>query len=63
MVGFTKKFDNVWMYSQKTINLLGEYIKKFPELISILLKTESAKDTFKSEEMFPDPITRYLFIF
>lgn len=46
------------MYSQKTIDLLGKYIQKFPELINILLRTESAKDTFKSEEMFPDPSTR-----
>lgn len=50
------------MYSQKTIDLLGEYIKKFPEIVTVLLNTESNKDTFKSEEMFPDPTTRY-FIF
>lgn len=56
-VGFTKKFDNAWMYSQKTIDLLGEYIQRFPELINVL-STESAKDTFKSEDMFPDPSTR-----
>jgi len=49
------------MYSQKTIDLLGEYIQRFPELINVLLKTENAKDTFKSEEMFPDPNTRYVF--
>lgn len=47
------------MYSQKTINLLGEYIQKFPELVNVLLNTENAKDTFKSEDMFPDPSTRY----
>lgn len=47
------------MYSQKTIDLLGEYIQKFPEIINVLLKTENTKDTFKSEEMFPDSSTRY----
>lgn len=46
------------MYSQKTIDLLGEYIEKFPEVINVLLSTDSAKDTFKSEDMFPDPNTR-----
>lgn len=47
------------MYSQKTIDLLDEYIKRFPELIEVLLKTDSVKDTFKSEDMFPDSSTRY----
>lgn len=50
------------MYSQKTIDLLGEYIQRFPELINILLRTEGVKDTFKSEEMFPDSNTRYVFM-
>jgi len=50
------------MYSQKTIDLLGEYIQKFPELINVLLNTESSKDTFKSEDMFPDPSTRFVFL-
>lgn len=49
------------MYSQKTIDLLGEYIQKFPELVNVLLSTENAKDTFKSEDMFPDSSTRYFF--
>lgn len=48
------------MYSQKTIDLLGEYIQRFPEVINILLGKESAKDTFKSEDMFPDSSTRYV---
>lgn len=51
------------MYSQKTIDLLGEYILKFPELVNLLLSTENNKDTFKSEDMFPDLSTRYLFIY
>lgn len=51
------------MYTQKTINLLGEYIQRFPELINVLLNTESVKDTFKSEDMFPDPSTRFVFFF
>lgn len=51
------------MYSQKTIDLLSEYIRRFPELINVLLNTESAKDTFKSEDMFPDPSTRFVIIF
>jgi len=46
------------MYSQKTIDLLGKYIEKFPEVINVLLRTDSAKDTFKSEDMFPDLNTR-----
>ncbi|XP_029346579.1 5'-3' exoribonuclease 1 isoform X2 [Acyrthosiphon pisum] len=58
VVGYTKKFDNVWMYSQKTIDLLGEYIQRFPELINVLLSTENTKDTFSSEDMFPNPSTR-----
>lgn len=48
------------MYSQKTIDLLGEYIQRFPELMNVLLRTDSNKDTFKVEEMFPDPSTRYV---
>ncbi|XP_025419892.1 5'-3' exoribonuclease 1 isoform X2 [Sipha flava] len=58
VVGYTKKFENTWMYSQKTIDLLDEYIQRFPEIINVLLKTESTQDTFKLEEMFPDPKTR-----
>lgn len=46
------------MYSQKTVDLLQEYIQRFPEIINILLGKESIKDTFKSEEMFPDSNTR-----
>jgi len=49
------------MYSQKTIDLLGEYIQRFPELINVLLSTESSKDTFSSEDMFPNPNTRFVF--
>jgi hypothetical protein len=48
------------MYSQKTIDLLDEYIQRFPEIINVLLKTENTQDTFKLEEMFPDPKTRYI---
>jgi len=51
------------MYSQKTIDLLGEYIQRFPELINVLLSTESSKDTFSSEDMFPNPSTRFVFFF
>jgi len=51
------------MYSQKTIDLLSEYIQRFPELINVLISTESAKDTFKSEDMFPDPSTRFVLFF
>jgi len=50
------------MYSQKTIDLLGEYIQRFPELINLLLRIDNVKDTFKLEEMFPDPITRYILL-
>lgn len=49
------------MYTQKTIDLVGEYIEKFPEVIHILSRTDSTKDTFKSEEMFKDPRLRYIF--
>lgn len=49
------------MYSQKTIDLLGEYIQRFPELMNVLSTTEGFKDTFKSEDMFPNPSTRFGF--
>lgn len=51
------------MYTQKTIDLLGEYIERFPELIEILLKSDNTKDTFKSGDMFPDPKTRYVYLY
>lgn len=51
------------MYTQKTIDLVGEYISLFPELIHVLSRTDSIKDTFKSEDMFVDPKLRYILLF
>lgn len=60
VVGYTKKVEKYWLYSQKTVDLLREYLERFPELQN-LVNTESANDTFRLEEMFPDKQTRYAF--
>ncbi|XP_050547911.1 5'-3' exoribonuclease 1-like, partial [Daktulosphaira vitifoliae] len=57
VIGYTKKVEKYWLYSQKTIDLLREYLERFPELQN-LVNTESTNDTFRIEEMFPDKQTR-----
>lgn len=34
--GYTKKFDTTWCYSMKAVDLVREYITKFPEILKCL---------------------------
>ncbi|CCE62737.1 hypothetical protein TPHA_0D00960 [Tetrapisispora phaffii CBS 4417] len=52
IMGYTYKNNNLWMYSEKAINLLLKFKKKFPALFQRLSNT---KDRFiRIKNIFPD---------
>ncbi|KAG8224751.1 hypothetical protein J437_LFUL005320 [Ladona fulva] len=51
--GFTKKDDNVWLYSERCIELLNNYIRKFPKLFKYLSEHADRND-FEESEVFTE---------
>ncbi|XP_072396590.1 5'-3' exoribonuclease 1 isoform X2 [Diabrotica undecimpunctata] len=49
--GYTKKLYNYWYYTEKTAELVKEYIDKFPEIVDFLNKPYDNDATFES--LFP----------
>lgn len=63
--GYTKRDEeNNWLYSSKVVDILYEYIEKFPEVFDYLFsKTNSSKDVHHVEDIFAsrpdvDPLER-----
>ncbi|KAG0306431.1 5'-3' exoribonuclease 1 [Dissophora globulifera] len=52
VLGYTRKADNGWEFSQKAVALLQEYKQLFPEFIEGLERNARA-DFFIAEEMYP----------
>lgn len=55
MIGYTRKRDNDWMYSNKTIAILEQYAEKFPRVIDFLIyHGRPNKDLYFESEIFPN---------
>lgn len=55
--GFTKKINNNWMYSDKTVQLVKDYMEFCPNVFECLNYNPKADSLFK-EDIFPED--RYL---
>lgn len=51
--GYSKKRDDTWLFSQKTLKLIEEYYEKFPEIF-ISLSQCADQDCFACEDLFTD---------
>ncbi|KAL4221730.1 5'-3' exoribonuclease 1 [Mactra antiquata] len=52
--GYTKNVDGQWQYSMKTVDILNEYMKKFPEMFEIISKSnKSHNDMFYESDVIP----------
>ncbi|KAK3912768.1 5'-3' exoribonuclease 1 [Frankliniella fusca] len=51
--GFTKKENNIWLYSRKAIAVLKEYVEKFPEVFELLSK-QTSNDMYDDKDIYPD---------
>jgi 5'-3' exoribonuclease 1 len=52
VLGYTRKVDTTWEYSQKAVDLLQEYKRLFPEFITAL-ERDSRQELYIAEEMYP----------
>uniref|UniRef100_A0A0A9XX62 5'-3' exoribonuclease 1 n=1 Tax=Lygus hesperus TaxID=30085 RepID=A0A0A9XX62_LYGHE len=54
VVGYTKKTgDKQWLYTDRCVNLINNYMTKFPKLFD-QLSVSSANDVFFKADIFPD---------
>lgn len=53
--GYTKKVEGQWLYTQKSINLVRDYMQFCPELFTYL-STHLGNDIFYESELFPNNI-------
>lgn len=51
--GYTRKVNNNWLYSEKTVNLIREYMEFCPKIFEILSYNEKA-DNIALEILFPE---------
>lgn len=50
--GFSKKVDDVWLFSNQVLGIMEEFLQKFPEVIQNLSANVN-KDVFDVEDIFP----------
>ncbi|KAF9953306.1 5'-3' exoribonuclease 1, partial [Modicella reniformis] len=53
VLGYSRKTDSGWEYSQKAVDLLQEYKQQFPEFIAGL-EMKVREDYYIAEEMYPE---------
>ncbi|KAF9434614.1 5'-3' exoribonuclease 1 [Entomortierella beljakovae] len=53
VLGYTRKTDNGWEFSQKAVDLLHEYKSQFPEFIDGL-EQRARSDFYIAEELYPE---------
>ena len=51
VIGYSKRFDNNWTYSMKTLEVLRGYMAEFPEIFDYLA-THAGADDFTDREVF-----------
>ena len=52
--GMTKRDNNMWLYSNKAVELISSYMHKYPELFERLEKNVASSDMFLKNELFPE---------
>lgn len=50
--GYTKKINNTWYYSDKVVNVMKNYMEKFPFIFDYL-NVNVSKDEYYYNEFFP----------
>ncbi|XP_034254731.1 5'-3' exoribonuclease 1 [Thrips palmi] len=50
--GYTKKDNNMWLYSRKAIALIREYVEKFPEVFEHLCR-KTSDDVYDDKDIYP----------
>ncbi|XP_073829964.1 5'-3' exoribonuclease pacman [Musca autumnalis] len=56
LVGYTRRMDNQWFMSTKAINLIQDYIEKFPMVIEYLSNTSERSELLFEEDLFPNEV-------
>ena len=51
LVGYTKK-ENTWFYSEKVVELVQEYYRRFPKLFFLLERHSGANDIYYESDLF-----------
>lgn len=49
--GFTRKENNMWLYSRKSVELLKEYVEKFPEVFEHISR-QTSDDVYDDKDIF-----------
>lgn len=57
VLGYSRKSDNGWEYSQKAIDLLAQYMIKFPEFIAAIIKNPTG-DGWEDTDFFPPEVAK-----
>ncbi|KAK4978387.1 exonuclease II Exo2, partial [Elasticomyces elasticus] len=57
VLGYSRKTDRGWEYSQKAVDLLIQYMTKFPEFIAGVIKNPQG-DTFQDTDFYPAAIAK-----
>ncbi|XP_064610977.1 5'-3' exoribonuclease 1-like [Liolophura sinensis] len=52
--GFTKKVENQWLYSNKALDAVSQYFRRFPQLFDFISRQErGGPDFYFEEDVFP----------
>ncbi|KAJ9629392.1 exonuclease II Exo2 [Taxawa tesnikishii (nom. ined.)] len=57
VLGYSRKSDRGWEYSQKAIDLIAEYMMKFPEFIAGMVRNPQG-DVFNDTDFYPADVAR-----
>lgn len=57
VLGYSRKSANGWEYSQKAIDLLAQYMVKFPEFIAAIIRNPTG-DGWEDTDFFPPDIAK-----
>lgn len=53
--GYTKKVGNNWLFSRRCMELIDQYLSKFP-MITHLLGNQNGRDVYFESDLFPDGV-------
>lgn len=57
VLGYSRKSENGWEYSQKAIDLLAQYMVKFPEFIAAIIRNPTG-DGWADTDFFPPEVAK-----
>ncbi|TPX52871.1 hypothetical protein SeMB42_g01129 [Synchytrium endobioticum] len=53
VLGYSRKTENGWEYTQKVIDLIREYKSKFPEVLAVLDEKQGRGEFYEDTDFFP----------